>query len=506
VFIPEQSAHNTTTTTTTATHLGIMPSSQPAAGELEFKPEYVSDSKITNGMASKSEPNRNPKYDPKKPHITDLPITSQNWYKHVNWLNVILIGGVPLAGLVASAWTPLRLSTAVWSVLYYFATGLGITAGYHRLWAHKSYSATRPLEIFLALVGAGAVEGSIRWWSRDHRAHHRYTDTDKDPYSVRKGLLYSHLGWMIMKQNPKRIGRTDISDLNENAIVVAQHKHYLKAVIFMGLVFPTLVAGLGWNDWLGGFIYAGILRIFFVQQATFCVNSLAHWLGDQPFDDRNSPRDHLVTALVTLGEGYHNFHHEFPSDYRNAIEWYQYDPTKWFIWTMKKLGLAYDLKQFRANEIEKGRVQQTQKKLDQARAKLDWGVPLETLPVMEWDDYVEQAKNGRGLIAVAGVVHDVSDFIKDHPGGKAMIMSGVGKDATSMFNGGVYNHSNAAHNLLSTMRVGVIRGGMEVEIWKRAQRENKDVQYVKDDAGNRIIRAGNQVTKIQEPVATAGAA
>jgi len=87
-----------------------------------------------------------------------------------------------------------------------------------------------------------------------------------------------------------------------------------------------------------------------------------------------------------------------------------------------------------------------------------------------------------------------------------MIMSGVGKDATSMFNGGVYNHSNAAHNLLSTMRVGVIRGGMEVEIWKRAQRENKDVQYVKDDAGNRIIRAGNQVTKIQEPVATAGAA
>ena len=120
-----------------------------------------------------------------------------------------------------------------------------------------------------------------------------------------QGLLYSHFGWMLMKQNPKRIGRTDISDLNEDPIVIWQHKHYLKVVAFMGLIFPCLVAGFGWGDYFGGFIYAGILRIFFVQQATFCVNSLAHWLGDQPFDDRNSPRDHLVTALVTLGEGYH---------------------------------------------------------------------------------------------------------------------------------------------------------------------------------------------------------
>lgn len=342
--------------------------------------------------------------------------------------------------------------------------------------------------------------------ARDHRAHHRYTDTDKDPYSVRKGLLYSHFGWMLMKQNPKRIGRTDISDLNEDPVVVWQHKNYLKVVLFMGLVFPMIVAGLGWGDWFGGFIYAGILRIFFVQQATFCVNSLAHWLGDQPFDDRNSPRDHVITALVTLGEGYHNFHHEFPSDYRNAIETFQYDPTKWSIWIWKQMGLAYDLKQFKQNEIEKGRVQQQQKKLDQKRSKLDWGVPLDALPVMEWDDFQDQAKNGRGLIAVAGVVHDVTEFIKVHPGGKAMINSGIGKDATAMFNGGVYMHSNAAHNLLSTMRVGVIRGGCEVEIWKRAQRENKDVQFDKDGQGQKIIRAGSQVTKIAEPVATAGAA
>ena len=103
---------------------------------------------------------------------------------------------------------------------------------------------------------------------------------------------------------------------------------------------------------------------------------------------------------------------------------------------MKQLGLAYDLKKFKQNEIEKGRVQQAQKKLDQKRSKLDWGVPIEQLPVLEWDDYVEQTKNGRALIAIAGVVHDVTDFISQHPGGKAMIKSGIGKDATSHFNGG----------------------------------------------------------------------
>ncbi|EEH07446.1 delta-9 fatty acid desaturase [Histoplasma capsulatum G186AR] len=427
------------------------------------------------GKAVITDAARRPNPEPKKVHITDTPITLANWHKHVSWLNVTLIIAIPIYGLVQAYWVPLHLKTALWAVVYYFMTGLGITAGYHRLWAHCSYSATLPLKIYLAAVGGGAVEGSIRWWARGHRAHHRYTDTDKDPYSVRKGLLYSHIGWMVMKQNPKRIGRTDITDLNEDPVVVWQHRNYLKVVIFMVSSSLMLVSGLGWGDW-------------------------------SPFDDRNSPRDHIVTALVTLGEGYHNFHHEFPSDYRNAIEWHQYDPTKWTIWIWKQLGLAYDLKQFRANEIEKGRVQQLQKKIDQRRAKLDWGIPLDQLPVIEWDDYVDQAKNGRGLIAIAGVVHDVTDFIKDHPGGKAMINSGIGKDATAMFNGGVYNHSNAAHNLLSTMRVGVIRGGCEVEIWKRAQKENKEVESVRDEYGNRIVRAGAQVTKIPEPITTADAA
>ncbi|KAG9644901.1 fatty acid desaturase, partial [Aureobasidium melanogenum] len=418
------------------------------------------------------QPLRSRAYDMKKPHITELPITWSNWYQHLDWLSIYFIIVVPILGLIAATQTPLRLYTGIFAVVYYVMCGSGITAGYHRLWAHSCYKATLPLKIYLAAAGAGAAQGSIRWWSRGHRAHHRYTDTSKDPYSVEKGFWYSHMGWMVIKQNPKRIGRSDISDLNEDPVVVWQHKHYIKSVLTMALIVPTLVCGLGWGDWFGGFVYAGILRTAFIQQATFCVNSLAHWLGEQPFDDRNSPRDHVITALVTLGEGYHNFHHEFPSDYRNAIEWWQYDPTKWMIWTWKKLGLAYDLKQFRQNEIEKGRLQQLQKKVDQKRATLDWGIPISQLPVFSWEEFVAQARsNGQALVAIGGVIHDIAPFIKEHPGGKALIMSAIGKDATAIFNGGVYQHSNAAHNLLSTMRVGIVHGGGEVEIWKKARAE-----------------------------------
>ena len=189
-------------------------------------------------------------------------------------------------------------------------------------------------------------------------------------------------------------------------------------------------------------MYAGILRILVVQQATFCVNSVAHWLGDQPFDDRNSPKDHVFTALLTLGEGYHNFHHEFPSDYRNAIEWHQYDPTKWSIWLWKQLGFAYDLKKFKQNEIEKGRYQQQQKALDIRRAKSTWPHALERLPVVGWEEFQQRTANGESLLVIAGVIHDVGAFIDDHPGGRAMIRNAIGNDATASFNGGIYSRTH----------------------------------------------------------------
>ncbi|KAJ5611729.1 acyl-CoA desaturase [Penicillium herquei] len=422
---------------------------------------------------------------PQKLHITEVPTTIYNWHKKLNWLGIILTVLIPLYGMIEALRTPLRYETAIWSIIYYFCTGTGITAGktnplgrvnvteltlelgYHRLWSHRSYNASMPLKVYLALVGAGAGEGSVRWWAKNHRAHHRHTDTDKDPYSVNKGLAYSHMGWLVNKQNPKRIGQTEITDLRNDTVVMWQHQNYVIIMLCMVLLLPTAVSGIGWNDWKGGFVYAGILRMFFVHQATFCVNSLAHWLGDQPYEDRDSPRDHLITALLALGEGYHNFHHEFPSDYRNAFRWFQYDPTKWLIWTWCQLGLASDLKRFPSDEIQKCQILQQQKHLDQEKEKHDWGRPISELPAIEWDEYIQAKSQGRLLVVVAGVAHDVTQFIDEHPGGRQLLASGIGKDATEMFYGGVYNHSRAAHIRLEELRVAVIRGGCEVEVRKK---------------------------------------
>lgn len=120
------------------------------------------------------------------------------------------------------------------------------------------------------------------------------------------------MGWMIFKAR-RQIGSADVSDLTNNQVVRWQHKFYLPLIFGMGFVFPTVVAGLCWGDWRGGFFYAGAARLLFVHHSTFCVNSLAHWLGETPFDDKHTPKDHFFTALVTIGEGYHNVSSVSPS-------------------------------------------------------------------------------------------------------------------------------------------------------------------------------------------------
>ena len=389
-------------------------------------------------------------------HPSEKPWSMSTFVEKINWLNMILVAAIPLYGFVELFrihWDP---RTVVLGFILYVFLGLSITAGYHRLYAHKAYDAALPVRMFFAFFGAGAIEGSIKWWGHSHRVHHRYTDTARDPYDARQGFWYSHMGWMLTKPNPKNKARADISDMMADPVVVFQHKHYMYLMVFSAFILPTIIAGLGWGDWYGGFIVAGVLKSCIIQQVTFCVNSLAHWIGVQPFDDRRSPRDHVLTALVTFGEGYHNFHHEFPSDYRNALKWYQYDPTKVVIWTLSKVGLAYNLKMFSQNAIEQGLVQQQQKKLDRMKAKLNWGATVDELPVWTRDEFDARAKD-EGLLIIGGIIHKVGPFINEHPGGKALIKATIGKDATKAFSGGVYYHSNAAHNLLKSMRVAVIK-------------------------------------------------
>jgi stearoyl-CoA desaturase (delta-9 desaturase) len=350
--------------------------------------------------------------------------------------------------------TPLQWNTFILAVIGYITAGLGITVGYHRMFAHKAFSAHWPTRLFILLCGTSAFQGSCLWWARDHRAHHRYVDTDKDPYNSRRGFFWAHMGWLLVKQNKAAVGKADCADLEADPLLAWQEKYFLPLSTFLAIGLPVTIAGLGWGDWRGGFFFAAVARSVMVMQSTFCVNSLAHYIGDHTFTDAHTPRDSWWVSLVTFGEGYHNFHHEFPYDFRNGVHWYAYDPSKWVIWIMAILGGTFDLKRFPENEIEKGRLQMIEKKTQKSLAKLNWGPSIDALPLFTMDDVKRRVLEGSSLVAINGFVHDVHDFIPAHPGGEALIKAYLGKDATDAFNGGVYGHSNGAQNLLGTFRVG----------------------------------------------------
>ncbi|CAO3673882.1 unnamed protein product [Rhizopus stolonifer] len=424
----------------------------------------MSTTEILNTMdRTKTEAMKPPLPKTQMPPLFDKPVTNKNWYQFVNWPQSILLLSTPLIALYGMFTTELTRKTMIWAIVYYFITGLGITAGYHRMWAHRAYRGTLALRWIFSFAGAGAVEGSIYWWSRGHRAHHRWTDTDKDPYSAHRGFFFSHFGWMLVNRPKNRIGFADVADLKADKVVALQHKYYPYFALGMGFLFPTLVAGLGWGDFRGGFFYSAVARLVFVHHATFCVNSLAHYLGEASFDDHNTPRDHWITAIATLGEGYHNFHHQFPQDYRNAIKYTQYDPTKWLIIVFSWLGLSYELKEFPSNEVSKGQIFMKEKKLREEKAKLFYGVPLKDLPVYCWEEFQSLVLNeNKKWILIEGVLYDVKNFMKEHPGGAKYLSTAIGKDMTTSFNGGIYNHSNGARNLLTQFRVGVLLNGMQV--------------------------------------------
>jgi len=374
----------------------------------------------------------------------------------INWIHVAILVVPPTFAIFGSFTTALQWKTFLFAILTYFWTGMGITMGYHRLWSHRAFSARWIVRASLILAGAAAFEGSAKWWCRNHRAHHRYTDTSKDPYNAKNGFWYSHLGWMIQKQHMGEIGFADISDLHRDKMIMWQHKYYPFIAITVGIIIPTLIAGL-WGDMAGGFFYACMWRMVFVHHATFCVNSLAHWWGDKTYSDFHTAFDSVITAVLTLGEGYHNYHHEFPSDYRNGIRFYHYDPTKWLVKFLSYFGLTYNLRMMETNEIEKAKIQMQQRAIDKESASL-YG-PEHPLPSLSWDDIKQRVTKGDKLIVIENVVVDVRDFVDQHPGGRQTLLNILGRDVTSLFKGvdAEHQHTKEAYRFLESMRVGVVR-------------------------------------------------
>ncbi|MNL08381.1 Fatty acid desaturase [compost metagenome] len=242
----------------------------------------------------------------------------------------------------------------LFALVFAAATNLSVTAGYHRLFSHKSYDAHPIAKAIFLLIGASGFQGSALKWSSDHRRHHTHIDGEKDPYNINEGFWYAHMGWLFYKDSVDQ--KIQAPDLEKDWMVKFQHDYYMPIAILMGFGLPTLI---GWmmGSALGGLVIAGGIRIFLTQQSTFFVNSLCHTLGKQTYSKEISARDSWFVAVLTHGEGYHNFHHKFQIDYRNGIKWYQWDPTKWVIRSLNAVGLATKLRQISNVEILKARLQ-----------------------------------------------------------------------------------------------------------------------------------------------------
>ena len=265
--------------------------------------------------------------------------------RKTKWAGVVLFIVLILCGVIGTPLYIYRFGVSWQETLlfffFFFATGMAITVGYHRLFAHATYKTNEVIRFLLLFFGAATYEESALKWASQHRQHHQFTDTEKDPHNSKRGFWYCHIGWILFYKHC--VNHDNVKDLLENKLVMNQHKYYNAWALVSGILLPMAI-GVWIGKPLGAFLMAVCLRMFLVMNAAFLINSYAHMIGDNKFNANESARDHWLGAVLTNGEGYHSFHHHFPNDYRNGILWYHWDPTKWFIYSLSRLGLAWDLK------------------------------------------------------------------------------------------------------------------------------------------------------------------
>lgn len=306
-----------------------------------------------------------------------------------NWVTTLLfsltfltaITAVPLYGFIEGYdWVEVTAC-----IILLGLSGISITGGYHRLWSHNTYRAHPIVRLFFAFWGASAVQNSILIWSSGHRRHHRHIDdNDNDPYSIKRGFWFAHIGWMLRNYPSSELDFSNVKDLKRDPIVMLQHRYYVWWVLASAVAVPLFLGYLN-GDILGMALLGGVLRLVLSHHFTFFINSLAHMWGRQPYTDTNSAKDNGLLAFLTYGEGYHNFHHFFQTDYRNGVRWWQFDPTKWMINVFSWLGLASNLRR-----VPDFKIQEAQVKMQLERAQKQLTLSNSVSNIDEWRATLEQ--------------------------------------------------------------------------------------------------------------------
>jgi stearoyl-CoA desaturase (delta-9 desaturase) len=258
----------------------------------------------------------------------------------------------------------------VWQDLVIFAVcyagiGMGITVGFHRLLTHGSFRCNRWVRAGFAALGSAAAEGPAIDWVATHRKHHQFSDVDGDPHSPHtghdhgfrgavKGLVHAHIGWVFSDMDVANEQRYAKDLLADPLLVFVDRTFVLWVALGLALPFAlglaisgTLIGGLT------GLLWGGAARIFLMHHATFSINSLCHFFGDQDYDTRDESRNLAWLAIPTWGEAWHNTHHAFPTSYRHGLDGRQVDLSAEFIVLMEKLGIARDLVRVAPERIER---------------------------------------------------------------------------------------------------------------------------------------------------------
>jgi stearoyl-CoA desaturase (delta-9 desaturase) len=291
------------------------------------------------------------------------------------WSNLLFFAIWTTATLVAVPLYVARFGIGWVEIVGFLVTfalaGLSITAGYHRLFAHRAYTASAPVRALFALFGAAAWESSIITWAAHHRFHHKNVDTDEDPYNATRGFWYSHIGWLIVR-GAKHDDLSNVPDLWKDPICRWQHRHWIALAIVVNLLM-VVALGLLIGNLLGMIVFALLLRVLVLHHCTWLINSAAHVWGSQRWSKKHTARDNWALSLLTFGEGYHNYHHTFQADYRNGPIWHNWDPSKWLIWSLSRIGLTTKLRRVAADVVLSRRFEEARNELDARTDALDEG-------------------------------------------------------------------------------------------------------------------------------------
>ncbi|XP_028822335.1 acyl-CoA desaturase [Denticeps clupeoides] len=279
------------------------------------------------------------------------------------WRNLILMGLLHAGAAYGVSLLPSASRyTLVWSAFCFIVSALGVTAGAHRLWSHRSYKASLPLRIFLAIANSMAFQNDIYEWARDHRVHHKFSETDADPHNASRGFFFAHIGWLLVRKHPDVIekgSKLDLADLKADKVVMLQRRFYKPSVLLMCFFTPMFVPWYFWGEsvWVSYFVPA-LLRYTLALNATWLVNSAAHIWGNRPYDSNINPRENKFVTFSAIGEGFHNYHHTFPYDYSTSEFGWKMNLTTCFIDFMHFVGLATDCRKA-SREVVMARAKRT---------------------------------------------------------------------------------------------------------------------------------------------------